>query len=330
MNRRTLTALLLAGSGLSQLVSAQAQVSEAEKALSAAPFTIVAPFPPGGPVDTLARIVSTGLAARYKQTSVVDNRTGASGNIGIDLARRAAPTGHTLLVVPQGNLTINPTLMPKLGYSVEGDFAPVTSLVKTANVIAVNAAVSVKTIAELVTLAKVKPDSVSYASPGVGSSLHLAGELFGQQSGADFLHVAYKGTPPGLNDVLGGIVPMIVGNLPTLLPHIQSGKLRALAVTDVARTPELPDVPTLADSGIKGVALSSWYGVMAPKGTPAPVLDQLARDITQILNEPATKAQLARQGMSIWTVTGIAFGDLIRKETAAWAPIIKSRKIEAQ
>lgn len=329
MNQRLLLGWIAAAFGLSPALGLS-QSSDAEKMLAAAPFTIIAPFPPGGPVDTLARVLSTGLAARYKQTSVVENRTGASGKIGIDLVKRAAPTGHTLLVVPQGNLTINPTLMSKLSYSVEGDFAPVVSLAKAANVIAVNAGVPAKTIAELVALAKAKPDSVSYASPGVGSSLHLAGELFGQQSGADFLHVAYKGTPPGLNDVLGGIVPMIVGNLPTLLPHIQSGRLRPLAVTDVARAPELPDVPTLAEAGVKGVALSSWYGVMAPKGTPVPVLDQLARDITQILNEPATKAQLVKQGLSIWNVPGSAFGDLIRRETAIWAPIIKSRKIEAQ
>ncbi len=329
MNRRLLLGWVAAAFGLSPALGLT-QSSDTEKMLAAAPFTIIAPFPPGGPVDTLARVLSTGLAARYKQTSVVENRTGASGNIGIDLVKRAAPTGHTLLVVPQGNLTINPTLMTKLSYSVEGDFAPVVSLAKAANVIAVNAGVPAKTIAELVALAKAKPDSVSYASPGVGSSLHLVGELFGQQSGADFLHVAYKGTPPGLNDVLGGIVPMIVGNLPTLLPHIQSGRLRALAVTDVARAPEIPDVPTLAEAGVKGVALSSWYGVMAPKGTPVPVLDQLARDITQILNEPATKAQLVKQGLSIWNVPGSAFGELIRKETATWAPIIKSRKIEAQ
>lgn len=328
MQRRILLSTLVAAT-LGLLGSAHAQ-SDAEKTLGAGSFTIVAPFPPGGPVDTLARIVSNGLAARYKQTSIVDNRTGANGNIGIDLVKRAAPNGHTLLIVPQGNLTINPTLMPKLGYSVDGDFAPVTSLARTANVIAVNPAVPAKNIAELIALAKAKPDSVSYASPGVGSSLHLAGELFGQQAGADFLHVAYKGTPPGLNDVLGNIVPMIVGNLPTLLPHIQSGKLRALAVTDAQRTPELPEVPTLAEAGIKGVALSSWYGVMAPKGTPAPVLEQLSRDITQILNEPAIKAQLQKQGLTVWNVSGTAFGDLIRKETAGWAPIIKARKIEAQ
>jgi tripartite-type tricarboxylate transporter receptor subunit TctC len=311
------------------LQPAQAQ-GDADKQLASQPFTIVAPFPPGGPVDTLSRMLATGLTARYKQSAVVDNRTGASGNIGIDLVKRAAPTGHTLLVVPQGNLTINPTLMPKLGYSVDADFAPVASLAKAANVIAVNPAVPAKSIAELVALSKAKPDTISYASPGVGSSLHLAGELFRQQSGADILHVAYKGTAPGLNDVLGGTVPMIIGNMPSVLPHIQSGKLRALAVTDPARAAELPEVPTLAEAGVKGIALSSWYGVMAPKGTPAPVLEQLARDITQIFNEPANKAQLQKQGMSVWITTGAAFGDLIRKETATWAPVIKSRKIEAQ
>lgn len=321
--------LLALVAGLSLLPMAQAQ-SPAEKQLASQPFTLVAPFPPGGPVDTLSRMLATGLTERYKQPAVVENRTGASGNIGIDQVRKAAPTGHTLLVVPQGNLTINPTLMPKLGYNVDGDFAPVASLARAANVIAVNPAVPVKTLAELVALSKAKPDTISYASPGVGSSLHLAGELFRQQSGADILHVAYKGTAPGLNDVLGGTVPMIIGNMPSVLPHIQSGKLRALAVTDPARAAELPDVPTLAEAGVKGVALSSWYGVMAPKGTPAPVLEQLARDITQIFNEPANKAQLQKQGMSVWITAGPAFGDLIRKETAVWAPIIKARKIEPQ
>ena len=205
--------------------------SDGEKALAAQPFTIVAPFPPGGPIDSLARILANGLSERYKQTAVVDNRTGANGNIGIDLVKRAAPTGHTLLVVPAGNLTINPTLMPKLGYSVDGDFAPVASLAKAANVLAVHPAVPAKNVAELVALSKAKPGTLSYASPGVGSGLHLAGELFKQHSGADLLHVAYKGTTPGLNDVLGGTVPVIFGNLPGLLPHIQAGKLRPLAVS---------------------------------------------------------------------------------------------------
>ena len=303
--------------------------SDGEKALAAQPFTIVAPFPPGGPIDSLARILANGLSERYKQTAVVDNRTGAYGNIGIDLVKRAAPTGHTLLVVPAGNLTINPTLMPKLGYSVDGDFAPVASLAKAANVLAVHPAVPAKNVAELVALSKAKPGTLSYASPGVGSGLHLAGELFKQHSGADLLHVAYKGTTPGLNDVLGGTVPVIFGNLPGLLPHIQAGKLRPLAVTDPTRSGVLPEVPTLAEAGVTGVAVTSWYGVMAPKGTPAPVLAQLASDITQIFSAPATKAQLEKQGLNVWINTGSVFGDLIRKEAAMWAPIIKSRKIEA-
>lgn len=330
MQRRMLIPTLLALAAAAALPVAPAQAQDARQALAAGQFTIIAPFPPGGPIDTLARMLSNGLAAQYKQVSIVDNRTGANGNIGIEAARRAKADGHTLLVVPQGNLTINPTLMPKLHYSVEGDFVPVASLARTANVIAVNPAVPAKSVAELIALAKSKPGTVSYASPGVGSSLHLAGELFGQQAGADFLHVAYKGTPQGLNDVMGGTVPMIIGNLPTLLPHIQSGKLRALAITDAQRTPELPDVPTLAEAGVKGVALSSWYGVMAPKGTPAPVLAQLQHDIAQIFNDPASKAQLQKQGLGVWIVEGEKFGELIRTETAAWAPIIKSRGIEAQ
>ncbi|MFT3718505.1 Bug family tripartite tricarboxylate transporter substrate binding protein [Pseudorhodoferax sp.] len=325
--RRTVLCALLA---LSVAPHALAQGGDAAKALASAPFTIVAPFPPGGPVDTLARMLSAGLAERYQQPAVVENRTGADGNIGIQKVRDAKPDGHTLLVVPQGNLTINPTLKPSFSFIVDRDYVPVASLARTANVIAVNPAVPAKTIAELVALSKAKPDSISYASPGVGSSLHLAGELFKQQSGADILHIAYKGTAPGLNDVLGGTVPMIIGNMPSVLPHIQSGRLRPLAVTDAQRAPELPDVPTLAEAGVRGVALSSWYGMVAPKGTPEPVLAQLRQDIAQILDTPANKAQLHKQGMSAWVVEGAAFGALIQKEAAVWAPIIKSRKIEAQ
>jgi tripartite-type tricarboxylate transporter receptor subunit TctC len=298
--------------------------------LGAKPFTVVAPFPPGGPVDILARMVATGLGEQYKQAAVVDNRPGANGNIGIDLVKRSAPDGHTLLVVPAGNLTINPTLMPNLGYNVEADFAPVSMMARTSNVIAVNPAVPAKTIAELVALSKAKPNTISYASPGVGSGLHLAGELLREQTGADILHVAYKGSGPGLNDVLGGTVPMIIGNLPTLLPHIQSGRLRPLAVTDAQREPALPNVPTLAEAGVKGIAVSSWYGILAPKGTPPAVVDQLARDVARILALPANQAQLHKQGLQAWILPPAAFADHIRKETATWAPIIRSRNIQAQ
>lgn len=308
---------------------AQAQ-TVIEKELGAKPFTVVAPFPPGGPVDTLARTLASGLAERYKQTATVENRPGANGNIGIDQVKRAAPTGHTLLVVPAGNLTINPTLIPNLTYNVDVDFSPLSTLARTANVVAVNPAVPAKTLTELIALSKAKPNSISYASPGVGSGLHLAGELLRQQSGADILHVAYKGSAPGLNDVLGGAVPMIIGNLPSVLPHVQSGKLRALAVTDATRSSALPDVPTLAEAGVPGVAVTSWYGVLAPKGTPAATLAQLAKDVQAIFQAPATRTLLDKQGLTVWITTEAAFGDLIRREAAMWAPIIKARKIEPQ
>jgi tripartite-type tricarboxylate transporter receptor subunit TctC len=328
MRRSFLLSLAFTAAAAACAPAALAQDPAAQ--LGSGPFTLVAPFPPGGPVDTLARMLADGLGAQYRQAAIVENKPGAAGNIGIDQVRRSAPTGHTLLVIPAGNLTINPTLMPSAGLDVLRDFAPVSSLARASNVIAVNPAVPARNVAELVALAKARPKSVAYATPGVGSQLHLAGELVGQRAGADFLHVAYKGSGPGLNDVLGGTVPMIIGNLPVLLPHLQSGKLRPLAVTDASRDPQLPQVPTLAEAGIPGIAVTSWYGVLAPKGTPPAVVEQLSRDAARILNTPANQQRLQQQGLQTWLVPTAAFGDLIRKETASWAPIIRSRKIEPQ
>lgn len=302
----------------------------AAEQLESGAFTVVAPFPPGGPIDILARMLAEGLTEKYKQAAVVDNRPGAAGNIGIDLVKRARPDGHTLLVVPQGNLTINPTLMPKLPYSVFGDFVPVASMARAANVIVVNPQVPARTLQELVALSKAKPNSISFASPGVGSSLHLAGELLKDKTGADILHVAYKGSGPGLNDALGGIIPMVIGNMPTVLPHVQAGKLRALAVTDGQRSSFLPDVPTLAEAGVPGIALSSWYGVLAPRNTPPEVVDELAATIDALMKSEAALARMKAQGMTAWVVKTGEFGALIKKETALWEPVIKSRHIEIQ
>lgn len=322
--------LALACSAALSAAMSPAYAAGAAEQLSSGQFTIIAPFPAGGAVDILSRILATGLTEEYKQAAIVDNRPGANGNIGIDMVKRAKPDGHTLLVVPQGNLTINPTLMPKLPYNVFGDFVPVASMGRAANVIAVNPQVPAKTIQELVALSKSKPDSISYASPGVGSSLHLAGELFKDKSGADIMHVAYKGSGQGLNDALGGTIPMLIANMPTVLPHVQSGKLRALAVTDATRSGFLPNVPTLAEAGIPGIAVSSWYGVLAPKNTPPEVVKQLADDIDKVMKTQAAQNQLKSQGMTPWVVKGDAFGELIRKETALWAPVVKSHHIVAQ
>ena len=311
------------------LTSAHAQ-TDAQKQLAGDRFTIISPFPPGGPVDTLARILSQGLAKRYGQPAVVENAAGAAGNIGIDKVKRAKADGHTLLVVPAGNLTINPTLMPGFPFNIERDLVPVTMLAKAPNVLVASPSSGIKSAKELVAMAKAKPNTLSYASPGVGSGLHLAGELFKQQAGIDLLHVPYKGTAPAINDVLGGAVPLMFSNLPATLPFIQSGKLIALGVTEAKRTPVAPEIPTLAEQGIQGVNVTSWYGLLAPAGTPPAVAEQLAKDAAEILAAPDVRERLKAQGMTDAAMKPAEFAAAIRDETAVWAKIIKARNIVAE
>lgn len=298
--------------------------------LSAERFDIVSPFPAGGPVDTLARVLGDGLSKRYHQAAVVENAVGAAGNIGMDKVRRAKGDGHTLLVVPAGNLTINPTLMPKFPFDIARDFVPITMLAKAPNVLVASPGSGIKSAGDLVALAKAKPGALSYASPGIGSGLHLAGELFKQQAGIDMLHVAYKGSAPALNDVLAGVVPLMFTNLPAALPFIQNGKLIALGVTEAQRTPVAPSIPTLAEQGIQGVNVTSWYGLLAPAGTPAPVAAQLAADAADILAQPDVQRKLAAQGMVQSTMTPAAFAKAMKDETAVWAGVIKARGIKAE
>jgi tripartite-type tricarboxylate transporter receptor subunit TctC len=321
-------ALALATLVLGESVHAQ-PASGVEKLLAQERFTVVAPFPPGGPVDTLARLLADGLQKRYNQSAVVENLAGAAGNLGIDKVKRAKPDGHTLLVVPAGNLTINPTLMRNFPFQIEKDFSPITMLAKAPNVLVAGPGLAAKNLKEVMALTHAKPNSLSYASPGVGSGLHLAGELFKQQTGADWLHVPYKGTGPALNDVLGGSVPLMFSNLPATLPYIRSGKLVALGVTDAVRTPVAADIPTLAEQGVSGVVVTSWYGLLAPSGTPPELLAQLAKDAADILSRPAVREQLHAQGLTQATQTPDEFAAHIRQETFTWRRVIQSRHIEA-
>ena len=327
--QRRFSISLMAAAALTIALPAHAQ-SDVHKQLSSDRFTIVSPFPPGGPVDTLARVLSDGLAKRYGQAAVVENLVGAAGNIGIDKVKRAKGDGHTLLVVPAGNLTINPTLMPNFPFNIEKDFVPVTMLAKAPNVLVAAPASGIKSAKELVAMAKAKPNTLSYASPGVGSGLHLAGELFKQQAGIDLLHVPYKGTAPALNDVLGGSVPLMFSNLPATMPFIKNGKLIALGVTEAKRSPAAPDIPTLAEQGIQGVAVTSWYGLLAPKGTPPAVVEQLAKDAAEMLAQPDVRERLKAQGMTDAAMKPAEFATHIRDETAVWARIIKARNIVAE
>jgi tripartite-type tricarboxylate transporter receptor subunit TctC len=293
-------------------------------------LTLVAPFPPGGPVDVLSRILAEGLQKKTGLTVVVENLPGAAGNLGIDKVKRARPDGRTLLVVPAGNLTINPTLMPNFPFSIERDFVPVTMLAKAPNVLVASAQARLGSVRELIAQARARPGTLSYASPGIGSGLHLAGELFKQQTDTDLLHVPYKGTGPALNDVLGGTVPLMFSNLPATLAHIKSGKLVALGLTDTARTLVAPDIPTLAEQGVSGVVVTSWYGLLAPAGTPAALAEQLAKDAAEILAQPAVREQLRAQGLSDATQKPAEFAAHIKAETQTWARIIKVRGIVAE
>ncbi|RYF81042.1 MAG: tripartite tricarboxylate transporter substrate binding protein [Comamonadaceae bacterium] len=331
MLRETFIAAALGALALPVLAQAPAGVNaEAFKQLSDDKFTVISPFPPGGPVDTLARVMAEGLSKRYGQPAVVDNAPGAAGNIGMDKVKRAKADGHTLLLIPAGNLTINATLMPNFPFKVEKDFAAVTMLAKAPNVLVAAPASGIKSAKDLVAQAKAKPGTLSYASPGIGSGLHLAGELFKQHTGTDLLHVAYKGTGPAMNDVLGGTVPLMFTNLPAALPHLAAGKLVALGITEAQRTPVAPNIPTLAEQGIQGVNVTSWYGLLAPAGTPAVVVEQLARDAADFLSQPEVKERLTAQGMTQNTMAPAAFAKYIKDETAVWAGVIQSRNIKAE
>ncbi|MGJ7583398.1 Bug family tripartite tricarboxylate transporter substrate binding protein, partial [Variovorax sp. RHLX14] len=300
-----------------------AQQSEAQKQLASERFTIISPFPPGGPVDMLARVLSDGLAKRYGQAAVVDNQVGAAGNIGMEKVKRAKRDGHTLLVIPAGNVTLNPTLMPNFPFDMAKDFVPITMLAKAPNVLVASPASGIKSAKDLVAQAKAKPGTLSYASPGVGSGLHLAGELFKQQAGIDMLHVPYKGTPPALNDVLGGSVPLMFSNLPATLPFLKQGKLVAIGITEAKRSPAAPDIPTLAEQGIQGVTVTSWYGLMAPKGTPPEVTQRINSTLNAALNSPAFREKIEQMGYTPLGGTPERFTTAIKDDILKWGEVVK-------
>jgi tripartite-type tricarboxylate transporter receptor subunit TctC len=291
------------------------------------PMTLILPFAPGGPVDVLGRLLAQEYQSRSGHAASVENRTGGAGNIGIDAVRRSAPDGTTLLVIPAGNLTINPTLMPDISFDVERDFAPITILATAANVIVAAPKLGVRTIPDLI--AKARETSLSYGTPGVGSQLHLAMELFKQKTGVEITHVPYRGTPPALTDLLGGHIDLLVSNLPVVLPVIKEGQVVALAMTTAERSPLLPDVPTLAEAGVAGIDVTSWYGLLAPRATPKAVLDAIFTLTRDILASPSVQQKLDAQGLSVKIETPDVFADRIRRETAMWRDLIRQRNISA-
>jgi len=315
--------------GVSLAASGMAAAQDAG-AYPTKPVTLIVSFPPGGSSDFFTRLVANGLSKKWGQPVVVENRPGAGGNIGAQLAARAAPDGYTLYMSSINTHGINPGLYQNLGYEPVKDFAPISRIATVANVLVVNPSVPVKTVPELLAYVKANPDKAFYASSGSGTSPHLSSELFKRLTGSNLTHVAYKGSNAALTDVMAGMVPMAIDNLPAAIANIKAGKLRALAVTSPQRSSELPDVPTLDESGVKGYDVTSWWGLFTRAGTPPAIVQKLNRDVVELLNEPQVRATIATQGAVAAPSTPEQLAQLVDSEISRWGQVIKDAKITTE
>lgn len=288
---------------------------------------IIVPFAPGGSTDIFARLVGERLALSLGQSAVIENRAGASGNIGADAVAKAAPDGYTLLMATTGVMAINNALFKNMPYDAAKDFEPVVFIASITNVLSVPNDLPAKNVAELVALAKKDPDKLSFASSGAGSSTHLSAELFKSMAGVDVVHIPFKGSGQALIDVVAGRVSMIFDNMPSALPHIRAGKLRALAVTGSRRSGALPEVPTIAEAGVPGYESLSWSGFAAPAGTPREIVQRLNRETGTILASADMKQKLADQGAEAVGGAPEAFAAHIRAEREKWSKLVRERNI---
>ena len=294
------------------------------------PVKIVVPFPAGGSNDIIARILAQKLSERTGQQFVVENRGGAGGNIGAEAVAKSTPDGYTLLVTAPPPLSTNIALYKSLPFDPAKDFAPVALLATVPIVLMVNPSLPVKTVAELVALAKAKPGALNFGSSGIGSTNHLAGELLKRMTGIDIVHVPYKGAAPAMNDLIAGHIPMMFDNMPAVLPQVAGGSVRAIAVAGATRATALPDVPTVAEQGLPGFEAFAWFGMVAPANTPAPVLETLQREVEAILKMPDVQKRFAELGADPGTVAGSDFGKFLADDTAKWTKIIQASGASAE
>jgi tripartite-type tricarboxylate transporter receptor subunit TctC len=290
------------------------------------PIRFIVGFPPGGATEFIARLVGQKLTQSMGQQVIVDNRPGAAGNLGIELAARAAPDGYTLLLVAP-NITISPSLYKKLAYDPVKDFAPVARVAAVPMVIVTPGNLATPTLKDFIALAKAKPGALNYASSGVGTSLHLAAELFKLQAGVNLVHIAYKGSSLAMNDVISGQVHTLFIGIPAPAPHIKTGRLRGLAVIAPQRSATLPDVPTAAEAGMPNLEVTTWYGIFAPAGTPRAIVTKLNSEINQAMQAPDVKEKLAAQSTDAIVGTPEEFGAYVKKEITKWAEVVRKAGI---
>jgi tripartite-type tricarboxylate transporter receptor subunit TctC len=284
---------------------------------------IIVPYTPGGTADLLARTMSQKMAASLGQQIIIDNRPGAGGNIGAGLAAKSAPDGYTILMGTVATHAINPNLYPNMPYDANADFAPIILVATLPNLLVVNPSTPVKNVKELIALAKAKPGELAFASAGNGTSQHLSGELFKKMTGVDMIHIPYKGSAPALTDLLGGQVQLMFDNIPSSLPQVRAGKLRALAVTGPRRSPVLPDLPTVAEAGLSGFSITSWFALFAPAGTPAKILIRLNKEAAKAIASKELQQQWMDQGLEPAGGTSDQLAEFRRIEAAKWEKIVR-------
>jgi tripartite-type tricarboxylate transporter receptor subunit TctC len=315
--------------GLLSAALGAAQTAVAADTYPVRPIRMIVAYPPGGGTDQVGRVMADQLAQQLGQNVVVDNRGGATGNIGTELAARAVPDGYTLLMGNVAPNAVNVSVFRKLGFDPVKDFAPVSLVAVTPNILVAHPSVPVKTVKDLVALAKAKPGVLNFPSAGVGSSSHLAGEMLKSMAGIDMVHVPYKGGGPALIATISGQVQIMFATMPAAMPHVKSGKVRPVAVTTAKRSLAMPDLPTIAESGVPGYEAATWYGLLAPARTPRPVIDRLHGETVKILAGP-TRQRLEAQGFEPDGGTPAAFAAYIKSEITKWAKVIKEAGIPAE
>jgi len=294
------------------------------------PITIVVPFSAGGTTDILARTIGQQLGERWSVPVVVENRTGAGGNIGTATVARAAPDGYTLVLGTIGTHAINPSLYKQMPYDATRDFAPITRIAMVPNALVVNKDAPYGTVQEMIAWGKANPGKLTFGSSGHGSTLHLSGETFKLLTGVDMAHIPYKGSSPAVADLLGGQISMIFDNLPSALPHVKAGRLKALGVTSAVRVEQLPDTPTIAEAGVAGYEVVSWFGLWAPAGTPPEVVGKLNKEVVDIIRTPAMQSQIREQGALPHPETPAQFGEFIESETRKWSDVVRRANLSIE